>query len=189
MHVHPKARANSTKPTAQSQNYHSSTLRSRNCDVILNCAVIHSQSCDCSRRKLAKQPRSSAMPTATKRLLPSRYLRPQPLQNTQSTRICQFSKGICDALRPCDPFATHCSHRPVYRPGGSSGQCWHTSIDPLTTYELLICHNASVDRCVTTSGPCDGTPWSPGHAHPCLSQLSHLPAAPIDQKCARSTHI
>ena len=29
------------------------------------------------------------------------------------------------------------SHGPVYRPGGSSGQCWHTSIDPLTTYELL----------------------------------------------------
>ena len=49
----------------------------------------------------------SATPIATKRLLPSRYLRPQPLQNTQSTRISQFSKVICDALRPCDPFATH----------------------------------------------------------------------------------
>ena len=73
--------------------------------------------------------------------------------------------------------------------GGSSGQCWHTLIDPLTTHALLICHNASVGRCVTVSGPCDGTPWSPGHAHPRLSHLSHLPAAPIDQKCARSTHI
>ena len=73
-------------------------------------AVTHSQSCDCPRRKLAKQPRSSTTPIATKRLLPSRNLRPQPLQNTHSTRICQILKGICDALRPCDPFATHWSN-------------------------------------------------------------------------------
>ena len=58
--MHPKAQANSTKPIAQSQNYHSSTLRSRSCYVILICAVVHSQSCDSPRRKLAKQPRSSA---------------------------------------------------------------------------------------------------------------------------------
>ena len=69
-------------------------------------AVTHSQSCDFPRRKLAKQPRSSTTPIATKRLLPLRNLRPHPLQNTHSTRICQTLKGICDALRPCDPFAT-----------------------------------------------------------------------------------
>ena len=60
--------------------------------------------------------------------------------------------------------------------------------DPLTTYEVLV-YSASGGRCVTTSGACDGTPWSPGHAHPRLSHLSHLPAASMDQECARSTHI
>ena len=62
-------------------------------------SVTHSQSCDFPRRKLAK----STTPIATKRLLPSRNLRPHPLQNTHSTP--NFERYL--PLRPCDPFATH----------------------------------------------------------------------------------